>query len=129
VGVGIARGVEPVAGHVLAVALGFEQAVTTFHKRPAGVGEEGVDLVHRGRQAGEIERDAADEGFLGGLRGGREPVLFQAGLDEGVHRISNAEFGMPNFRHGRFDGGFEAPMLLVRGAFADPALEEFDLRG
>ena len=67
--VGIACRIEPVAAHVLAVAFGLQQAGhDLLIGIRAGVREEGVDLRERRRQAGQVERDAADERFLGGLR-------------------------------------------------------------
>ena len=55
--VAVAGGVEPVAGHVLAVAGGGEQPVDDrFVGFGPVVGEEGVDLLERRRQAGQVER-------------------------------------------------------------------------
>ena len=62
VGVGVADDVEPVAAPALAVVRRGEQAVDEFLVGVGRlVGEEGVDLFGRRRQAGQIERDAADE--------------------------------------------------------------------
>ena len=88
VGVGVAGGVEPADGHAFAVAGRGEQAVDDFLVGVGrGVGEEGVDLGGGGRQTGEIERDAADEGGAAGFGGGREAFAFQTFLYEIVDRV------------------------------------------
>ena len=68
--VAVAGGVEPEAGHVLAVARRREQPIDrSLVGVGAIVGEEGVDLRRRRRQAGEVERDAAQQRDAIGLDG------------------------------------------------------------
>ena len=130
VGIGVAGGVEPVAAHVFAVALGFEEAGDEFFVGVGGgVGEEGVDFLEGGREAGEVEGDAADEGFFGSFGGGGEIVFGEFGLDEVVYWISDFGFWISDLGRLQFDWRFEAPVFLVFGAFVDPAFEGFDLRG
>ena len=62
VGVGVAGGVEPVEGHPFAEVRAGEQAVDEFLVGVGVfVGDEGFDFGGGGRQAGEVEREAADE--------------------------------------------------------------------
>ena len=46
--------------------------------------EKGVDLLGRGREAGEIERQSANERDAIGARLGREVFLAEPAVDEGV---------------------------------------------
>ena len=66
--VGVAGGVEPAAGHVFAIARrsqeAFDDLVIGLRR---GVGEEGIDLGGRRRQAGEVERHAAEQAGLVGF--------------------------------------------------------------
>ena len=52
------------------------------------VGEEGVDLGGRGREADEVEGRAADQGAAIGGGGGLECVLAEFAAKEGVDRIA-----------------------------------------
>ena len=66
--VGVARDVEPVAAPAFTIARRGEQLLDDFFK---GIGRsvrfEGFDFVERGRQTGEIEIGAANQGsFVGG---------------------------------------------------------------
>ena len=63
VGVGVVSQVEPVLAPALAVMRARQQAIDQpfVGVRPV-VGEEGGDLVGRRGQAGQVERDAADQG-------------------------------------------------------------------
>src|SRR5690606_20299712 len=102
-----------------------EEAVNGFFKSVGGfVGEEGVDLLEGGRQADEVEADAAEEGFAGGFGRGRDTLAFETREDESVDR------GLRPVRvlnGGRFAarGRHKGPMLAPRGAFLDPAADEF----
>ena len=61
VGVGVAREVEPVARPALAVVRRGEQAIDEpFVGVGTFVGQKRVDLRGRRRQAGQVERDAAE---------------------------------------------------------------------
>ena len=125
VGIGVAGGVEPAAGHVFAVADGTEQALhDAFIGARGGVLEEGVDLGRRGRQAREVEGHATDEALGVGFGAGGQALLRHLGAEEGVDRRGALRGG----RDFRTDRDFEAPMLAVDGAFGDPAAKEVDLR-
>ena len=62
VGVGVAGGVEPDEGHAFAEVRAGEQAVDELFVGVgrSSIGDEGFDFGGRGRQAGEVERQAAD---------------------------------------------------------------------
>jgi hypothetical protein len=49
-----------------------------------GVLDKGLDLLGGGREANQIEADAANEGSAVGLRRGFESFLAELGTDEGV---------------------------------------------
>ena len=88
VAVRVAHEVEPGAGLPFAEGGGGEQAVDEFLVgQRVRVGDEGVDLGRRRRQARDIEGDAANQGRpLGGRRRG-ESRLAQACGDEAVDRV------------------------------------------
>ena len=87
VAVGVAREVEPGAGPALAVVRRGEQAVHGLLVGVGrGVGEEGIDLLERRRQADQVEREAAEEGLARGLGRGLEPFRLEARGDEAVDR-------------------------------------------
>ncbi len=90
VGLGEVDQVHPVPRHALAVVGRGEQAVD---QPLVGVGpvvaEERLDLLGRRRQAGQVEREAADQGSGGRPRGpGSSPFARETGLDEGVDRVA-----------------------------------------
>ena len=89
VGVGIAREIEPLHRHALAVLRQGQQAVHLLLVGVGGlVGEEGVDFGGGGRQAGEVEADAAQQGGAVGLGRGLESLAFQARQHQAVDRIA-----------------------------------------
>jgi hypothetical protein len=95
-----------------------EQAVDElFVSVGRGVGEERVDLGERRRQAGEIERRAADQLRL--VRFGRrlEPFLFETRENERVDRVARPA-GRLHRRLAWPDGLHERPVLLVGLHFA-----------
>ena len=78
VGVGVAHGIEPEARELFTVARRGEETGDEGLDRGVGIafgaGEEGVDLGGRGREAGQVEGETADED--GGRRlGGEGKVL------------------------------------------------------
>ncbi len=129
----LAGDVEPIGGHTFAVARGGEKAVDQIFDRRLGVFDggacDGVDFGGGGREAGEIEGEAADEG--GGIGGGLEgeSAAGEAGSGETVEWIFDFRLGI--FERGRGDGGegFEGPVGGVGGAFVDPAFEDGDFGG
>ena len=120
VAVGVARGVEPRKRHAFAVVRGRHQAVDLLLIGVgARVGEEHGGLLGRGRQAGEVEREAAEQRGLGGFGRKREAGLGQLLDHEGVDGILLAVGGQ-----GGADRRDERPVSFVLGAFGDPALED-----
>ena len=144
--VGIAGGVEPDEGHAFAEVRAGEQAVDeafvgigrgdrrlacrTFNRRAACcyVGDEGFDLFGRGRQAGEVERHAADKRAAVGFGRVFQSLGIEACEDEVVDFVPR-----PRFVRHLGDVGFhrrdERPVFLVRCALLDPAFEFFFLFG
>ena len=86
---GIARQVEPVPRPPFAVARRSEQAV---HELGEGVGgivpHERIDFLGRGRQPGQVERRAADQGDFVCARRKLQLLCGQPGADESVNRIA-----------------------------------------
>ena len=84
-GVGVAHDIEPALGETFAVVRAGEQA---FHQPGVGVGraigDEGIHLFRRGRQAEEVEVEAAGERAAVGLADGAETLRTQPGLDQRV---------------------------------------------
>ena len=89
-GVGIAGGVEPVAGAVLAPARRVEQPVDQLL---VGVGrrvvDERLDELGRRRQAGEVEAQPAGERPAVGLGGRAQAVRLELRQDEPVDRVAD----------------------------------------
>ena len=81
-----------------------------------------------GREAGEVEAEAAGEGAAVGLRRGREAGGFEPGEDEGVDWVFAPDCVL-HLRRLRSSGRDQRPMRLVLGAFGDPLLERFFLGG
>ena len=121
VSVAVARLVEPVVRHVLAVMRRGEQArddlVVSVGRL---IGDEGIDFRGRRRETGEVEGDAPEECFAVGLRGAGEPFLLQALVDEGVDRIGDWRLAIANCWHCRLHRHFEGPVLLIRSPLLDP---------
>ena len=105
VGVGVAGDIEPVAAPAFAVVRGIQEAVDDAGEGVGRVvGEEGGDVVGRGREAGEVEGGAAEEGAFVGGRGEGDSVGLELGEDEGVDGIAEGKGGGGEiFRGG--DGG------------------------
>ena len=53
------------------------------------VGDEGVDLLRRRRQADQVEREPADQGAAVGLRRRRQAFRLEPGQDERVDRVAD----------------------------------------
>jgi len=129
VAVGEPGEVEPRHRHALAIGLAAEQAVHEGLVGAGGsVGEEGVHLVHRGRQAGQVEGDAAQEGPPVGLRGRRQALALEAREDEGVDAVAPPA----RVRHrGRLRVGdrLVGPVPTPGRAFLDPSPQHGHLVG
>ena len=124
--VGVAGGVEPAAGHVFAIARRSQEAFDDLVVGLRGVvGEEGVDLGRCRRQAGQVERHAAEEAGFVGFGGGLKALGGKFGVQEGVDRRDSGGGG-GNWRTHR---DLEAPVLPVGCALGNPSAEDVDLRG
>ena len=84
-----------------------------------GVGDISVDIGWRGREAGEVEENAADESVIIRGRRGFEAIGFQAFCDEVIHRIRG---GGPRFLRRN-----KSPVRLVFRAVSDPFFQLGDL--
>ena len=127
VGVGVARGVEPADRHPLAEPGRGQQAVDDLLVRVrAGVALERIDLGEGRRQAGQVERHAAEQDAALGLGRRREPLALQPGQDEGVDRVADPLLAADpgNRRALRRD---ERPVRLPLRPLGDPAADRLDL--
>ena len=95
------------------------------------VGQEGVDLRERRRQADQVEAQAAQQRDAIGLGRGLESFALEARQDEGVDRIADP-IGAADGGNGGTDGRDEGPVAGGRGedgAGVDPFGEGGDLIG
>ena len=116
--------VEPVPRPALAVVGRGEQPID----QPGisvgrGIGHERLDLGGLGRQADQVEGQAADQGPTVGFGRGLETLRLQLRQDEAVDRVARPRLVLDLGRRGIFDR-LEAP---VSGALAE--VERSDLRG
>ena len=119
--IGVARDVEPVGGHALAVGRRRQQAIDDALVGVGGaVGEERVDLGRRRRQAGQVEGHAPQPGLARRL-GRRLPALR---LERGQHEpidLAACPAARGDRRQRRRGGRDERPVRLPLGALFDPA--------
>ena len=105
VGVGEPGGVEPVEGQPLAEVGRGQQAID---ERLVGVGrrvgQERVDLGRGRGQAGQVERQAADQGGAVGLGGGPQALGLEPGEDEVVDRARGQAASLTAGTAGRAGG-------------------------
>ena len=95
VGVRVARDVEPLAGHALAVAGRSQQPVDgALVGARSLVGQEGVELLGGRRQARQVEADAPQPGRALGLWGGRESLGLEACEDEAIEVVAGPVAGL-----------------------------------
>ena len=124
--VGKAGDIEPPDRHAFAETWGGQQAIDLLLIGGGRiVGQEGSGLGGRGRQSGQVERDATQQAFLRGFGRGLNLLLGEFGADEGVDRV------LASGGQGGDDGGLErlvGPVGFVDGTLRDPAAEEFLLR-
>ena len=91
------------------------------------VGEEGLGLLRRRRQAGQVEVEAAEQAGLV-LRGVRlEALLGELGDDERIEGRLGPAGGVRG--RGGADRGDEGPVLLVLRALRDPATQHREFGG
>ena len=133
VGVAVARCIEPIAGAVFAIVRRFEVAVNhVLVGLGRGVGEVLLDLGGFGREAGEVERNAADEGAFVGFGRGGELLGFEFGEDEVVDGVAGPLFAIDR-GNSVADGFFEGPTpdgflgCGFGGHGADPGFEVIDV--
>ena len=132
VGVGIAGQIEPSPRPALAVARAGEQSIDElFISLGARVGDEGVELGGRRRQADQIEVDASAERGPIGLDSGPQPFAGEPVADEEVDRIlwRRGAGRVCHLRHGRAHRLLKRPVLGVGGAGGDPRGEDLLLPG
>ena len=125
--IGVAGDIEPPDRHAFTEVGRGQQAIDLLLIGIGRfVGQEDGGLGGRGRQAGQVKRDATQQAFLGGFRGRVDFLLGQLGADESIDRILAAG------RQGRHDRSLErlvGPVRFVHGALGDPAAQEFFLGG
>ena len=121
-GVGIARDVEPMAGHLLAMVRARQQPIDDLLIGiRGGIGDERRHLFRGRRQPCQREADAADERRPVGLGVERQPLGCHARLEETIDRVAGvARCG----RHLGADDRPERPVLFVGGPGRDPAREQ-----
>ena len=108
---GVPHQVEPVPPPALAVVGRREQAIDDLLEGVRGaVGEEGVDLRDRRRQADQVERQAPEERPLVGVRGGLEALRLQAVEQEAIDGVPRPSRALDR-RGFRRPDGLEAPVL------------------
>ena len=128
VSVGIAREVEPLHGHALAELRQGEEAIHLFLVGVGGlVGEEGIEFGGGGRESGEVEGDAAQQGGAVGFGRGLEAFAFEAGQHQAVD-WGACPLVVVDGRHGGAHGRYEGPVACPLGALLDPFAYGGDLR-
>ena len=125
----IARRVEPLCGHPLAVARRGEKAIDDFLVRVARfVVHERIDVGRCRRQAGQVEADATNQGGPIRFRSRTEAFLFEPLQHEEIDFVSRpctvADLGK-RCAPGRDEG----PVFLPFGALFDPPLNQVDFAG
>ena len=113
-GIGVAHGVQPVAGPALAVVGRFQKKVhQPFVSPRVGIGQVGSDLFGGRRKAHQVEMGPPHQGETVGRRGKLQALRFQSSQQEGVHRIPDAVLSLhPGFgRPARELKGPELPVL------------------
>ena len=120
-GVGVADDIEPVTAPLHAVLRALQQPIDDGPERlPIGsrIGEEGVDLLGRRREAGEIVSGAAEERTPIGSRGRSDADGVEARLEEKVDGIvDGGAIGTGGHRH-RGEGLEGPPVLCFLAAHA-----------
>ena len=125
--VGEAGDIEPPDRHAFAETGGGQQAIDLLLIGVGRViGQEGGGLGGRGRQSGQVERDATQQAFLRGFGRGLYLLLGEFGADEGVDRV------LASGGQGGDDRGFQClvgPVGFVDRTLRDPAAEQIFLGG
>ena len=128
-GIGVARLIQPRQREPFAIMRRGEEALDQL---PVGVRafirDEVVHGRHRRRQAGQVEREPANERVAVGFGIGLEPFLFQRTEDEAIHVIARPLLVLHFRRSGTFRRDIR-PMLRPLRALHDPAAQQVHLRG
>ena len=113
VGIRVPRHVEPVSAPALAIGRRREQAIDEPRVGVRSlVRQEGMDLIHRGRQPGQIEGDSSDQGPLVGPRGGSQTRRLEFRQDKAIDRSSRPRLVF-DARDSLVDGSTKRPMVRV----------------
>jgi hypothetical protein len=116
--IGVANGIEPVHGALFGVVGGSEKAIDEMFvglRRPVIL--KGLDFGGSGNEAGEVQRNATDEGAAIGFRRRGEAGLGEVGSDEKVDGVGvGGRIGT--------DDGPVSPVALIDGAFGYPAADD-----
>ena len=129
VGIGVAGGIEPRQRHPFAVMRAGKEPVDEFFVGVrSGIGDEGVDLLGRRRDADEIGREAADEGRPVGFRGRGHARPLDTGQNKNVDRVADPAAVVHRRRLGA-GRWLEGPVLAVLGPGGDPPGEKLLLLG
>ncbi len=125
--------VEPVARPALPVTWPSQQVVDQLLVSPRiVVADEGLHLARRGRQADQVEIQAADQGAPVSLRRERKPVLAMSFHDEAIDRGAGpGRFNPFNLRHRGTNEGLQrppVPIALFRDRGSAPGKQGHDGR-
>ena len=124
VAVGVSRGLEPRERHPLAVARRLQESIDDvaigIHR---SICHEPIDLGRRGRQADEIERDAANPRRAVRVRSGPQTLSLEPFEHEGVDWIPDPVLIGHDRKRGA-SGRHERPVLLPCRSLFDPSLDD-----
>ena len=123
VGVGVARRIEPARGHALAVAWRLQQPVDNLFV--IAVAQKGVHFRQGRRNAGEVERHAANQQRRVGFGRRRQSLAVEPLQHKRVHRIADP-LRLADARRLAPLGRNEGPVLLPDGALGDPVADQAD---
>ncbi len=125
VGISEACGFEPREGHGFSVSWGGEKSVDeVFVGVGVGVVDEVLYFLESGRESGEVESEAADEGFFRGFGRRLEMLFVEFEGDEVVNRVIWPGWGGYVFGRDGFGGWDEGPVTFPMSSFFDPLGEK-----
>ena len=129
VGIGIARRVEPLRGHPLAISRRRKQAIDDLLVRVRRfVVHERIDLGRRGRQSRQVEADATNQRGTIRLRRRSEALLLEPLHHEEIDVVSGP-CAVADVGKGCAPGRNEGPVFFPFGALLDPSLNQIDFGG
>ena len=110
-GIGITGDVHPAAGLAFPKSWSGQETVHQLgHGLGRGIGDEGLDFLKGGWQAGEVEAGAADQGSAVSFRGKGQSGFFEERQHVAIEWLADAG-AVPERWHGWRDDGLEGPML------------------